>query len=473
MVGPPPGASPPQVAPTDASATAVSGGAPANPWDRHAATQAQVTPDKSYSSTILPLSRDAQGNVRFDSNAGLVGDAKRFAETAWDAFKLPGQVYQGQIDPTSPEGIARAAQFATVFTTASAAANAGERMIPGVAKAFRQGATAAPSEEALYAAADAGYKASRNMGVEYSSDSIKQLADSVRAKLMTDGIMPGQASGTHEILDHLSTPPANSTVPLAGIESAYSGLGKIGQNFNNPTDQLAAGKVRDALHDFVSVADPSTVVAGPATDAAKVWDAAKGNYAAASHSDKLTSVDYTAGLRAKAANSGLNLDNSIRSRIASLLSTPKGRSGFSPDEIALLEQVTNGTPTRNAIRFAGNLFGGGGGLGGVVAGTVGGAATGLSTGNVLKGLIVGGGIPATGLALKTTGNALTRRALNTAEEAVRSRSPLFSQMGQNAPMTLGPVGAQAALVKALLMPGSGSANNGTNQPSLINALLAR
>lgn len=106
-----------------------------------------------------------------------------------------------------------------------------------------------------------------------------------------------------------------------------------------------------------------SVLAGPADLASSTFKDARGNYAAEARSSQLTGIADKADLNAAVTNSGLNLDNATRQRVASVLNNPKLIAGFSPEEIAALNEVARGTPTRNAIRFVGNLLGGGGGLG--------------------------------------------------------------------------------------------------------------
>lgn len=102
--------------------------------------------DQSFTSSILPASKDAQGNVSFDSNAGLLGMAKR-------AFMLPGDAMAGNVDPTSEEGIGRAVEFAGVFSPMSPAAGTG-KTIAGLAaqdapKPVSQGMEAAAAASRL------------------------------------------------------------------------------------------------------------------------------------------------------------------------------------------------------------------------------------------------------------------------------------------------------------------------------------
>lgn len=390
----------------------------------------------AFSGRILPISREtAGGNVDFDLSAGLTGAIGR-------AVSLPSQVYQGQIDPMSPEGRERALEMAmTVAPTAP-------RGLPGVA--LRKPNVPAPSAEALREAGGAGYDAARAMGVDYRADAVGNVAAALRTGLENDGILAELAPKSFSILGKLESPPAGSVAPLAGLDAARRALGHAAKDFGNPTEQLAAQRLIGGLDEFIAKSDPASVVAGPAAGAARTYADARGNYAAAMRSDKLTGLEDTAVLRTGAANSGANIDNAIRSRVATLLSSPKNRAGYSADEIAALEEVAKGTATRNTVRRVGNMLGGGGGVAQALMTVIGGA------GGAAAGGIGGAGIGAAmplilGSGARSVANALTRRSLGRADEAVRKRSPLYSERLDAAPMTAVSPEGRAAIVRALMM----------------------
>lgn len=81
--------------------------------------EARVEP---YSGWLLPFSRDAQGNVAFDSDAGILGIAKGAINSLVSGATLPGDVYAGRIDPMSDEAIARSMDLAMAASPASAGA---------------------------------------------------------------------------------------------------------------------------------------------------------------------------------------------------------------------------------------------------------------------------------------------------------------------------------------------------------------
>lgn len=413
---------------------------------RRASPQPEQQP--AYSGSILPLSRDAEGNVSFDSDAGIVGAIKR-------AITLPGDLMTGKTALRDSEGnisdevIGRSFEMGAVASPVNPAVRSGDRAIPGVGMAMRPEKVKPPTAQALHAAADEGYDSARNMGVDYKSDAVANVARALQADLEKDGILAELAPKSFAVLNKLTSPPEGSVAPFAGVEAARRAFRHAARDFNNPTDQEAARRIIDGLDEFVVGADPKSVVAGPASDVGRTIGEARGNYAAAKRSDKLTGIEEAAELRAAAANSGQNLDNSVRARIVSLLQKPKEAAGFTAAEKKQLEKVARGTVGRNATRAVGNLLGGGGGLGSVAAGAAGGTAGGFAGGPI--GAVVGAMIPAVGFGAKRASNALTSRALRQSDEATRMRSPLYEQLQRDAPMTAIDPAKQAAVVRALLL----------------------
>lgn len=405
--------------------------------------QQQQQAQPAYSGSILPFSKDQQGNVGFDSNAGILGAVKR-------SVMLPGEAMAGQIDPSSDEAIARSFEFASMFSPATPGMRSGDMAIPGESRSVRQATPAAPTADDLYAEAGRGFQAMRDSGVDYSSNAVRDMAETLKIKLMEDGFDEETATRTIRTLNKLATPPENSVANIRGLHSARKTFGKVAQDFNNPPDQSAATRAIRGLDEFIGNADEASVVAGTPSDAANALKTANANFSAAKRSDSLTGIERAGELRAAAANSGQNTGNSLRQRIASLILNPKASSGFNEAELAQLEQINRGTMTQNATRYMGNLLGGGGGLGAAVTGGVAGAGAAISTGNPMMSLL-GVAAPVAGAVSKKVSNSLTQKALSAADDATRMRSPLYEQMAQNAPYEVIPQQRTAALIRALLL----------------------
>lgn len=423
---------------------APAGAPPAGPWGDYGQAAHPPAPTPTYSGSILPFTRYSDGSVGFDSNAGILGSIKR-------AVTLPGDVATGQVDPMSPEGIARSAEMATLASPVNPGVQAGDRALPGALTAFKPGKFTPPTADALHDAASAGYDAARDMGVQYSSPAVAQMAQSVQANLNAKGILPEFAPKTHSVLDQLQAVPAEgpNTVPFGSLDAARKAFGFAAKDFTNPTEQLAAKSGQSAIDDFVTGADPQNVVAGPAAAAADAVTAARSNAAAGFRSDRINGVEDAAGLRASAANSGANSGNSIRQRVASLLLSPKQSAGYNPEELDALRQVTEGSTVRNTARTLGNLLGGGGGMHGAMTGVTG-AIAGNEAGGPM-GAIIGAGLPVVGWGAKALDNNLTAKSLTGADELVRSRSALAEAMKAQVPPVLDQEAKRSALARALLM----------------------
>lgn len=395
-------------------------------------------------SRVLPVSWDQTGAPRLDPTAGVLGMAADTGRAAVDAATLPHDVYTGQQNVNDPSTIDRAANFAMLASPMTPASKTSSVVFPV------RHMPAAPTSDALYAASDAAYARARGLGVDYSSKAVANVAAQAQTAMEADGLYAVNAPRTFFTLKALQSPPVNSVASFGNIESARQSLRRIAQDSRNPdgtptADAEAAGRAIDAIDGFVSSPDPASVVAGPAADVADIIGQARGNYAAAKRSDRITGIEDAASLRAAAANSGLNGGNAIRSRVVSLLLNPKQLSGFSQDEISALRQVAEGTATQNTLRWVGNFLGGGGGMGSQVVGAIGGVI-GSQFGPEGAGIGYAVG-PMTGASAKAASNWLTGRAIDNVAQDVRRRSPLY---GTPTPVA-GPASAAAQAFVARAM----------------------
>lgn len=385
--------------------------------------RAEAEGQKTYSGQILPFSKDAQGNVSFDSNAGILGAVKR-------AVTLPMDAMQGKVDPLSNEGIERAAEAGLMMSPVGVATRGGL----GWAGA-KTGRTTAkvPTSQELKDAAGFGYTMGREMGVDYDPRAVQNLMLQTRSRLFNDGVIEELAPKSFAILKKLERPPEGGTATISGLDAARRQLGQAAQDFSNPTEQMAATRIIRALDQFVENPDAKAVVAGPAAAAGGVFKDARANYAAAKRSDRVTAREDNAELQAAVSNSGHNIDNRIRSVAAAILKSDKLSAGFSPEELAMLRQVAEGTATRNVLREVGNRLGGGGGIAGSVVGGMGGYFGGIL--GPAAGFAIGAGLPILGVTARAIANRSSRKALSAADEMIRQRSPLYRERVETSPMT--------------------------------------
>lgn len=176
----------------------------------------------------------------------------------------------------------------------------------------------------------------------------------------------------------------------------------------------------DLIGDFLTGGLPGNAVrAGDPEGFAATMAESNANYSAAKTAERLDKRTAKAELQAEASNSGMNIASKIRQNAASIVSNDAAKRGLQAGEVDALEQLASGTATRNTLRTAGNLLGGGGGMGSVVASGAGTLATGSPIGMLA---------PAVGWAMKKMENFLTVRQANKISESVRARSPLGRAM---------------------------------------------
>lgn len=447
-----------------------------NPWEKAAQSLDQMAPkpqapatdfgplEKPYSGSILPFTRDERGNISFDPQAGILGPFTR-------PVKMTQDVAEGKIDPMSPEAIPGELEAALVMSPVSAATRAGERMVPGMATSHRKVAPNAPTVEQLKYAADAGYKNVRGMGAEYTGEAVKRFADDAVNALNAESRIAELNPQTFALLNKLQNPPAGSTANIGALDAFRRRLNDIAGSPDRGVASTAEMVIR-RLDDWLAKPDPSDIrtaaaQAGGASNlpriggaaeiapeqiqsmAAQALKEARGNAAAGFRSDRLTGVADAAELRAAAANSGQNLGNSLRGRLASLLLSAKQSRGFSPEELKAIEQVVDGTATTNTLRRVGNMLGAGGGLGQTLMTIVGGAAGGAAGGGA--GAAVGAAAPVVvGTAARQAGNKLTQRQLANVDKMVRMRSPLYEKLLADAPYEANPRMLESEFIRALL-----------------------
>jgi hypothetical protein len=396
---------------------------------------------------LLPFSKEtATGDVSFDPDAGILGVLKR-------AVMAPGDVAMGKMDPTSPEGVRRTAEMGMTVTPMSAATRATEAAIPGTLKALRVGEPKVPTAQELKAAGSAGFEQARGLGVDYSTDAVKSSLDDLARSLEDDGFNDVTAKQTFALLAKAREKPevedgATVLTSLDNLISLRRSLQKTAGG-SDATERAAASRAIDALDEFISAADPQSVMAGAASTAGRTLDVARGNYAAAMRSGTVTKAITKAERNAAKAGSGLNLDNALRQRLESVLD--KGARGFSKEEQQLLDDIVRGKHGANLARFVGNMMGGGGGL---TASMVSGMGAGL-------GALVGGGAgamvgasipPALGVTARTAAGNITRSNARHLDELIRKRSPLYQQATESPPVLEGVhPEIRALLTRALMM----------------------
>jgi hypothetical protein len=275
---------------------------------------------------------------------------------------------------------------------------------------------AAPTIAELKAAAKQGYNSEAVTGLEIAPQGLREAAGRIRASLDESGFDDVVATKAHGILKKLEAIPDEAvTVTGRNLHSLQKTLGKAAGS-PDPTERAAAGIALRELNGLLEALPATAVTRGSADDFARVMKEANANYSAAMSSGKIDQKLVQAEIRAAASNSGMNVSNTIRQRMADIIANPKLQRGLTEDEIASARQIAEGTVAQNLVRKAGNVMGGGGGIGAALTGGGGYAVAGPA----------GAAIPVIGMLLKAVGNKMTINQAEKLSESIRLRAPLAS-----------------------------------------------
>lgn len=344
---------------------------------------------KARGSIFAPWSTSAEGEFVFpDWSQGLTGTVVR-------PLQFLQGIAEGRIpqDTRNPAYIGGALDIGMNFGPGSAASRVGK------------GGVVRPSAQELQTAGAEGFKAYRASGQLYDINDymaqLQQMADNLNKRGLIDD--PSSASKQHKILrdayEEAKTLPVITSKHLDDLRMQLAG--------KSPANMQA----REDLFNFIerNAAPGDTAVRD-----------AVANYRQGIHSDML-SMPQTAKSR-KNISAGLGPELSAKQNRNILADTltniDKGQlKGFSPAEQAVMTAAQKGTPALDLAQRGGEAL---------QLRTPAGAGLGLLT---------GGASTAAGAAMRSYANRGARRNFETADEFIRSQSPLAREQFATAPNT--------------------------------------
>lgn len=387
--------------------------------------QKAISPITSYPATYDRMNKDARAQVSRGidqlSHPDGAGDvAKGAANTALGAAAYvasPISAAYRSIIGQPVEDVTGIPREQTEFAAQLLTPGIG---LTGAAKApvVTAAPKVAPSIAELKTAASAGFDSPEVAAVTLKPTAISKYSEQAQTALNNEGFDENLAPKTFGILGKLQTVPDGSVVTGQNIQSLRRMLGKAA-GAADPTEAAAATHAINSLDELIPNIAKEDVISGDLPAAAKTLEAARGNYAAAMQAQKIDNKTVQAEVRAAASNSGMNVANTVRQRMADVVLKPSERRGLTPEEVDAAQAISEGTRGQNIMRAAGNMMGGGGGLGAAVTGGIGALAT---PGGV------GGLLPVAGYALKALSNKMTLNQAQKLSEMIRSRAPLASSL---------------------------------------------
>lgn len=229
-----------------------------------------------------------------------------------------------------------------------------------------------PTNQEIRSQAGRAFKEADDAGVVYSGNAVKQLRENVLADLEEVGFdadLHPRVNAVLKRLDVRSDANPDGNLTLKGSEI----LRRVAMNAaKSPEKQerMLAWKVIDRIGEFQRTDNPGDVLMGDAKRGAQALANARELWARMSASEIVDLAIETASRRASKTGSGANIDNTIRQNVDKILGRDGKPRGFTKDEIAVMQEIVDGTPLRNALRLFGKasptgVVSGGFGLGAV------------------------------------------------------------------------------------------------------------
>lgn len=348
-----------------------------------------------------------------ESRWAVPGLVQGTMDAAADAFTLPHDVMTGEVDPMSDEGIARSAGFAatTMLPGTPGVGKAALRTFPkqsvvqplpaGVASAGRgliqsaardaKGVTVAGAQDA----ARKGYKAAWGADTVIQPEDLQGLKTSFTDIATEEGlILPSgkMVDDFPRIRNAMSAMEEFTSAPLnmKSAKTFHRQLRRAAKS-TDPEEAIIGSKMLDDFEEFLIERGGDV---GPALKGAKSdWHVYKKGAA-------VEDAIATAYRRSKKTR-GLGMDQALRNEFEKLVGNKKQMRFFSDAEREVLEQVVQGAPVANLMRFGGQFAPTG------VVGTVLSALAGFNVGGILgsAAMLGGGAISRQGAKVATKGAA--------------------------------------------------------------------
>lgn len=295
---------------------------------------------------------------------------------------------------------------------------------------------------------DKAYQDVADEGVEYKPATVRGVLQDMDAASST--AYPGRHDETIAARSHLKKRlGTNRARSLTEMDLNRQIINRDVSGLPDPAQSSMGLDMVKAMDDRLNAAGPGDVTTRSGDPEAGIQylnDARKLNSRMQKSEDLGILSDKARRAAARSINTGE--DSTIRANIDSVLNTPKKSRGYTPDELAKMNEVVSGTPEQNFMRQVGRMAPGGG-LGLTLGASGAGAAVGSALGGPV-GMAIGGGIPpAVGYIAKKMSERGTKKSLNELLDLVAS--------GGNAaaiakPKLVGPKGKDA-LTKLLMSLG--------------------
>jgi len=250
---------------------------------------------------------------------------------------------------------ATSAAMKTYEETGSPTAAMAAGVATGAAAGMRPRRAETTMSEQLGKQATEAYKRAENAGLVVKPDYIRDMADALTQKAMSEGYDPGLHPKVAAVLRRLEDEGATPKT-LAELDNLRRIVRAPGGDFTNPDQQRIASQLVDEFDTFVENIDSPNILPGADKDVAipalkEARDVYKRKRKVAIIEDMMDAAEIRGAQQTQAG-----VDNTIRNQFVNLSTNKKRMAAFSKNEQAEIKRIAKGGGNvQQMLRFLGRF----------------------------------------------------------------------------------------------------------------------
>lgn len=239
---------------------------------------------------------------------------------------------------------------------------AGEGIAKGISAAsapFKTQPTV-PTIEDIIAKRNSAYKASEDAGVILRPEVAQSLKGKLEGDLAEFGYLPANQPRVKAVLDEIDR-ISGDNFTLKGLDQVRKQAGAA-YDPTNPSSNNITSKIARRIDEAAGNVRPEDVLTGDAKFGVEKLVEARGLNRQSAKLNVVAEALTKAQRNADSTGSGGNINNAIKQQFKAILNSKSKSRGFTPDEIAAMEDIVAGNGTQDALRLLGKLAPQGNGL---------------------------------------------------------------------------------------------------------------
>lgn len=272
--------------------------------------------------------------------------------------KLPGQVYSGEVDINSPEGIEKTMGLAGLITGGAPGARAvAPRAAAPAAKvpAVTKSRIPAPATEELKTMAQAAYKRADDAGLVVAAPSLKRMAVGATVAAKRAGIDPDLHPKATAVLRRL-VEQGDAAQPMTLREmDTLRQVVKDAAASPDPGERRIAQILIGRLDEYMDKLKPSDVVSGDAKAAVNSVREARSLWSRLRKAEVIDEIFEKAQNAVGANYTSAGLETALRQKFRALADNQKKMRMFTKEEQGAIRRVVRGGPVENIVRLIGKM----------------------------------------------------------------------------------------------------------------------